>query len=107
MNQKTNHKKLNTSSKILHTLQQNGTILKRMGVRKIGLFGSYQRGSARADSDMDFLVQMDHPTFDNYMDLKIFLEDLFNCKIDLILEDSLKPRLIPIILEEVVYAPGL
>ena len=100
MNQKTNHKELNTSSKILHTLQQNRTFLKRMGVKKIGLFGSYQHGSSRVDSDMDFLGQMDHPTFDNYMDLKIFLEDQFNCKIDLVLEDSLKPRLIPFILEE-------
>jgi predicted nucleotidyltransferase len=107
MNQKTNHKELNTSSKILHTNQQNGTFLKRMGVKKIGLFGSYQRGSAQVDSDMDFLVRMDHPTFDNYMDIKIYLEDLFNCKIDIVLEDSLKPRLIPFILEEVVYAPGL
>jgi uncharacterized protein len=107
MNQKISHKKIYTSSIILHTLQQNGSILKGMGVQKIGLFGSFQRGSARTESDMDFLVKMDHPTFDSYMDVKIFLEDLFNCKIDLVLEDSLKPRLIPYILEEVVYAAGL
>jgi hypothetical protein len=40
------------------------------------------------------------------MNLKIFLEDLFLCKIDLVLEETLKPRLRPYILEEVIYASG-
>ncbi len=33
------------------------------------------------------------PSIDRYMDLKIFLEDLFNKKIDLAIEDSLKPQI--------------
>lgn len=56
---------------------------------------------------MDFLVVLERPSFDNYMDLKFFLEDLFSCKVDLVMEDTLKPRLRPYILEEVIYAQGL
>lgn len=78
-----------------------------MGVLKIGIFGSYRRGSPRSTSDMDFLVVLERPSFDNYMDLKFFLEDLFSCKVDLVMEDTLKPRLRPYILEEVIYAQGL
>ncbi len=41
------------------------------------------------------------------MGVKIFLEDLFGCKVDLVPEDSIKPRLRSHILSEVVYAQGL
>jgi hypothetical protein len=41
------------------------------------------------------------------MDLKFWLEDTFGCPVDLVLMDSIKPRLRPVILREVVYAEGL
>jgi predicted nucleotidyltransferase len=41
------------------------------------------------------------------MDLKIFLEELFKCKVDLVLADSIKPRLRETILKEAVHVPGL
>jgi predicted nucleotidyltransferase len=40
------------------------------------------------------------------MDAKILLESLFACRVDLVLADSIKPRLRPIILKEATYAPG-
>lgn len=98
-------KQLNTSQ-IMQTLDQHRVMLKTLGVQRIGLFGYYKHGSQGMESDMDFLVQMDHPTFDSCMNLKIYLEDLFLCKIDLVLEETLKPRLRPYILEEVIYASG-
>ena len=66
------------SSEILRILEQNSTQLRQMGVRKIGLFGSYRRGTPASESDMDFLVVLERPSFDTYMDLKFFLEDLFD-----------------------------
>lgn len=93
--------------KILAILKQNSQQLKQFGVRKIGLFGSYRRGTPQKESDMDFLVQLDNPSFDDYMDLKFFLEDLFNCQVDLVMEETLKPRLRSTILNEVIYAEGL
>ena len=43
-------------------------------------------------------------TFDNYMDLKFYLEDLFKREVDLVIESSIKPRLKDNIMREVVYA---
>ncbi|AKB26790.1 Nucleotidyltransferase [Methanosarcina siciliae T4/M] len=43
-------------------------------------------------------------TFDNYMDLKFYLEDLFGREVDLVTENALRPQLKDIIMKEVVYA---
>jgi len=73
-------------------------------VRRIGVFGSHARGDADLHSDVDVLVELDQPTFDHYMDLKFFLEQLFNANVDLVMADTVKPRLRPYINQEVVYA---
>ncbi|MBN1572034.1 MAG: nucleotidyltransferase family protein [Deltaproteobacteria bacterium] len=84
-----------------------GEIREKFGVRKIGLFGSYAEGGEESLSDIDILVEFEKNTLDNYMDLKVFLETLFNRDVDLVIEDNLKPRLRPKILKEVIYAEGL
>ena len=89
--------------KILETYQKK---LRAMGVRKLGIFGSWARGESNESSDMDFLVELEQETFRSYMDIKIFLEDLFETEVDLVLIDAIKPRLRDIILQETVYAPG-
>ena len=96
-----------TTEKILRTLEEESKNLQKMGVRKIGLFGSYRHDKPHPDSDMDFVVVLEHQTFDGYMNVKIFLEDLFNCQVDLVLAEGIKPRLRPYILGEVIYASGL
>lgn len=96
-----------TAQAILDTLATHAATLRQSGVRSIGLFGSYQRGTATAESDIDFLVVMDGSSFDAYAELKFFLEDLFGCKVDLVPEHAIKPRLRTQILEEVRYAQGL
>jgi hypothetical protein len=96
-----------TAQLILATLEQHCETLQRMGVRSIGLFGSYVRGTATADSDMDFLVEFERSSFDDYTQLRFFLEDLFECSVDLVLAHTVKPRLRPYILEEVAYVQGL
>ena len=81
-------------------------IKKRFGVSKIGIFGSFVRGEERPDSDVDVLVtfRTGEKTFDNYMDCKFYLEDLFGRKVDLVMKGSIKKRLKPYILGEVIYA---
>ena len=74
---------------------------------RIGLFGSFVHGHANSDSDIDIVVDLAEPSFDHYMDLKFFLEDLFGRSVDLVLADTVKPRLKPVIKREVVYAEGL
>jgi predicted nucleotidyltransferase len=91
-------------STIIKTLAKNKPTLAKMGVRKIGLFGSFIRGEARQKSDIDILIVMEKPTFDTYMEVKFYLEDLFGRKVDLVMEEAIKPRLRPYILDEVEYA---
>jgi len=74
------------------------------GVSKIGLFGSAARGDQPTVNDVDILVDMNSPTFDHYMDLKFELENHFGLPVDLVLSDSLKPRLRPRVEREVVFA---
>lgn len=95
------------AGEVLAELQRNQAWLRGLGVRALGLFGSYRRGTPRPESDMDFLVDLEQPSFDSYMDLKLWIEDTFGCPVDLVLMDSIKPRLRPVILREVVYAEGL
>jgi uncharacterized protein len=96
-----------TVEEIMEKLETHRDNIRGFGVRRLGVFGSYARGEAEPGSDMDFLVEFDKKTFDNYMDLKFFLEDLFASRIDLVIADAVKPRLRKPIFEETVYAPGL
>ena len=91
---------------ILRTLSQHQPELRAFGVARLGLFGSFARGEARPDSDLDFVVDLKRRTFDDFMGLKIFLEDLFGRRVDLVLFDRIKPQLEECILREVVDAPG-
>jgi predicted nucleotidyltransferase len=81
-------------------------IRERYHVKRIGVFGSFARGGGKEGSDVDVLIEFeeDHETFDNYMELKYFLEDLFGRKVDLVTADALRPQLKDDILREVVYA---
>ena len=94
---------------ILRALAQHKDAIRGFGARRLGLFGSQARGEASAKSDLDFLVEFESGTksFDSYMGLKEFLEDLFGRKVDLVVSEGLKPRLREGILREMVYAPGL
>ena len=91
---------------IIETLSDCREQLRKFGVRRIGVFGSAARGDATEHSDLDFLVELERKTFDAYMDLKFFLEELFGRSVDLVLADGIKPRLRKTILKETVYAPG-
>ena len=96
----------NTAQEILNTIELHREAIKRFGVRRLGLFGSHARGEGKDSSDLDFVVDFERKTFDNYMDLKDFLENLFKSAVDLVMVDAIKPRLKPIILNETLYAQG-
>jgi predicted nucleotidyltransferase len=95
-----------STQEILQLLEQNAPAIRRYGVRSLGLFGSGARGTAREGSDLDFVVEFETTSFDSYMDLKAFLKRLLGCRVDLVLRDTIKPRLREIILRETLYAPG-
>uniref|UniRef100_B8HP05 DNA polymerase beta subunit n=1 Tax=Cyanothece sp. (strain PCC 7425 / ATCC 29141) TaxID=395961 RepID=B8HP05_CYAP4 len=83
-----------TKNQVLSLLQQHQQEIKRFGVSRCGLFGSFVRDTAIHDqSDVDILVvfEPEQKTFDNFMHLSFFLEDLFSRTVDLITLESLSP----------------
>lgn len=93
--------------KIIEILKKHQDIIKqKYGVKKIGVFGSFAKGQEKANSDIDILVDIEksYKTFDNYIELKFFLEELFNRDVDLVTIQALKPQLETDILQEVIYA---
>lgn len=87
---------------ILESLEESGEELKDFGVVRIGLFGSFLRDEHDGSSDLDFLVEFEENTFDDYMKLKFFLEDLFGRDVDLVIESDVRPELSHV-REEAVY----
>jgi len=77
-------------------------------VRRIGFFGSLARNEQKETSDIDILVEFEKgaKTFDNYMNLKVLLEEVFGTKVDLVISDALKPQTKERVQEEVVYPEG-
>jgi len=66
----------------------------RYGVESFSLFGSYVRGEQAPDSDVDLLVAFDDPPgLLRFIDLENELSDLLGRPVDLVVEDSLKPRI--------------
>lgn len=91
---------------ILKLIQSNEATIKKYGVSRVGLFGSYSTGSETPKSDIDILVEFESgkKNFDNYMGLKFYLEDLFQKKVDLVIKESIRPKLKDKILKDVLYA---
>ena len=91
-----------TSINIIKGLESHSVEIHKFSVKKIGLFGSYLRKPTKK-SDIDFLVTFEKSTFDNYMGLKFLLERLFHKKVDIVIEEDLKPAL-EYVKEGAVYA---
>jgi len=76
--------KMLSEQEILDELSEHLNIWRdQYGIKKIALFGSYVREEQTPSSDIDLLVEFDQDaiTFDNYMNLKFSLEDLFEKKL--------------------------
>ncbi len=78
--------------------------LNSFGVKSLAIFGSIARNEARSGSDVDILVEFQgKPTFNQYMKLKFFLQDMLGRPVDLVTAKALKPRLRPYIEKEALY----
>ena len=76
-------------------------ILKRRGITKAGIFGSFARGDTKKTSDIDLLVKFKREkSLMDLVRLKFELEEKLKKEIDLLTYDSLHPLLRNIILKE-------
>lgn len=95
-----------TKDYILSTIRLNKPGLNSLGIRQIGLFGSYVRGQQSDKSDIDILIDFepDKENFDNYMAVYDLFEQLFkNERVEIVTKNGLSPYIGPKILNEVAY----
>lgn len=73
-------------NQIFIRLREHHAELRHFGVKRFGLFGSFLHGRQIVQSDVDLLVEFEsgQKSFDNFMRLGFFLEDLLERKVDLI-----------------------
>ena len=92
---------------IFVVLGQHRERLKVLGVSRLGLFGSFGRGEQQSGSDIDLLVEFapGRKSFDTFMELAYFLEEILQNKVELVTPESLSEYIGPLILREVEYAP--
>jgi predicted nucleotidyltransferase len=93
-----------TREEIVDILAGHRERLSELAVHELALFGSHARNEATEESDIDFVVEFTTKSFDRYMDLREFLESIFDRRVDLVLKSAIKPRLRERILREAVRA---
>jgi predicted nucleotidyltransferase len=98
----TTHLTKDTLIKLLH---EHRAEISALGVKRLGLFGSFVRQQQRADSDVDVLVEFEphRKTFDNFIALAFLLEDLLGRRVEVVTSEALSPYIGPRILDEVEY----
>ncbi len=94
-----------TKASIIELLKSHERRIRAFGVTRLGLFGSFVRGENGPKSDLDLIVEFEpgKKTFDNFMQLSFFLQDLFKRRIELVTRESLSPYIGPHIMREVEY----
>ena len=86
-------------------LKGNISVLKSLGVKRIGIFGSFTREEQTETSDVDLLVEFEQEekSVDHFLDLADFLEGKLQRPVDLLTLDSLSPYLRADMLSEAQY----
>jgi uncharacterized protein len=94
-----------TKQDLLEVLAEHHNQIKALGVKRLGLFGSFVRDEPHDTSDVDLLVEFEagQKTFDHFMALSFLLEDLLQRRIELVTPEALSPYIGPYILREVEY----
>ena len=86
--------------------EQKNYLENQFHVRKLGIFGSYVRGEETVTSDLDILIEFESGYrfgLLTFCHLENYLSDLLEVNVDLVMKDSLKPRIGQKILSEVIY----
>jgi len=94
-----------TGNDILVKLRELKPILnKEYAVKEIGLFGSFTDNTSSEQSDIDIIVELERPIGWKFFTLEMFLENIFDRKIDLVTKNALKEQPRDRILNQVKYA---
>lgn len=99
------NKPVNNKEQLIILIKEHQTEIKKFGVTKLGIFGSFVRNEPTENSDVDFLIEFNPPqkTFKNFMGLAYYLENLVGRSVEVLTPQSLSPYIGPRILKTVEY----
>lgn len=93
-----------TKSEIVRKLKElKPKLYTDYSVKEIGLFGSYSDNTYTENSDIDLLIELEKPIGWKFFTLEIYLESIFEKKIDLVTKNALKHQIKDIVLNQVDY----
>lgn len=79
-------------------------LVRKYPIEKMGIFGSVARGEQRPDSDLDIIALFNGPIGWEFIDLANELEQAFDCKVDLVSQQGIKPWYWEHIKSDIIYA---
>ena len=85
--------------------QHRMAIIRQFHIRRVGIYGSVNRGEENEKSDIDILIDFEsgYATLRNYMNLSRYLQALFTRNVDLVTTGSLSPHIRPLVEREVTW----
>jgi predicted nucleotidyltransferase len=95
---------VNNKASLIQQLSCRSSEIKGFGVKQLGIFGSFAKNiNINTESDVDFLVEFEpgKKTYDNFINLSFYLEELVGRKVELVTSASLSKYIGPYILKEV------
>ena len=97
-----------TKKKIADILLENSPYLaSEYGVKRIGLFGSYAKGTATESSDIDLVVEFEHPIGFRFIEFSEYLEAILGKRVDVLTDAGIQgiriPHVAQNIKESIVY----
>jgi len=72
-------------------------------IKRIGVFGSYVRGEANENSDLDLLIELENPVGWKFFSIEPYLESKLGVKVDLVTEKAIREEMRKAILSEVNF----
>ena len=93
-----------TKEQILETLQKSKPRLSELGVQRIGLFGSYAKGTYTEDSDADLFAELENNDYRILVKVLLSLEAILQTKVDLIYNGPhIRPSFLRTVQQEIIY----
>ena len=71
------------------------------GVARIGLFGSYEKGTAKKGSDIDLVVEFSRPIGFRFFALAEYLEELLGASVDILTPAGIEGIRVPHVAKEI------
>lgn len=72
-------------------------------IKELAIFGSFARGEAGEDSDIDIMVEFSQPVGFEIVDLVEELEELLQHKVDIVSKKAIRPNVMPFVKKDLVY----